>query len=577
MKKPYLFIKRIFDIILALLLGLILSPLLLVLTISVYFNLGSPVIYTQNRPGKKEKIFKMYKFRSMTNERNKYGDLLPDKDRLTKFGLFIRKASLDELPEIWNVLKGDMSFIGPRPLSIHYLPFYDDEEIRRHDVRPGLSGLAQVNGRNNAPWPQRMADDLYYVDHISFLLDIKIFLKTILKVVKQSDIKVRSDNSIKNFNVYKAVKEGEKMASNRDLEIGSEFEYDDSSVKESEQSVYDYLIKRPGYEDHQFTISGRNAIGLILDDILTIQDVHSAYVPSYACISMIQPFLDRNINIKYYDVHFSDEGIIFSLDQTKKVDVFLYMEYFGFDTDKTNLENILRYYASNNTLIIQDLTHNLFNKESIKMHADYSIISLRKWFALASGGIAYKANNLFYRKVNQSSDDIVTSKYEAMKLKKIYLEGNDINKSDFLKKFADFNNQLIRLDDNLTIDTYSLNYLKTKSYQEIINKRKRNSKFLYNSLVTNDGVRFLFKDLKDNEVPLFVPLVVDETQRDNLRKFLIEHHVYLPVHWPERLSEKTSIPNVELSLIVDQRYQEKQLENMIDLINSWNKDQLNID
>ena len=194
-----LFFKRIIDIFLSLIFILLFWWLYIVIIILVKKKLGSPVLFEQERPGLNEKIFTMYKFRTMTDEKDKNGNLLPDKDRLTKFGRFLRSTSLDEIPELWNVLKGEMSLVGPRPLLVEYLLKYTKEEKRRHEVRPGITGFAQVNGRNNTTWEERFKNDIYYVENISFLLDLRIIIKTILKVIKKSDINQSENVTMKNF------------------------------------------------------------------------------------------------------------------------------------------------------------------------------------------------------------------------------------------------------------------------------------------------------------------------------------------------------------------------------------------
>ncbi|WP_303753874.1 sugar transferase [Enterococcus sp. S86.2] len=176
------YVKRCLDILLSGLALIILSPAFLIVAILVRTKLGSPVLFKQLRPGKNEHIFPMYKFRTMTDEKDSTGNLLPDEIRLTKFGKLLRSTSLDELPELWNILKGDMSIIGPRPLLIEYLPLYNSEQKRRHDVRPGLTGLAQVNGRNAISWEEKFNLDCKYVDNITFIGDVKIFFLTIKKV-----------------------------------------------------------------------------------------------------------------------------------------------------------------------------------------------------------------------------------------------------------------------------------------------------------------------------------------------------------------------------------------------------------
>ena len=182
------YIKRLLDILICAAAMLLLSPVYLLTAFLVRVKLGSPVLFSQERPGKNEKVFKMYKFRSMTDERDENGELLPDEVRLTKFGKLLRSTSLDELPELWNIIKGDMSLVGPRPLLVRYLPLYNEEQKHRHDVRPGLTGLAQVNGRNAITWEEKFAWDVSYVKNVTFANDVKIMFQTAAKVLKRSDI-----------------------------------------------------------------------------------------------------------------------------------------------------------------------------------------------------------------------------------------------------------------------------------------------------------------------------------------------------------------------------------------------------
>lgn len=192
-------IKRLIDLLLSGMALIVLSPVYLILAILVRKRLGSPVIFSQQRPGRNEKIFQMYKFRSMTDERDAEGNLLPDEYRLTDFGKKLRATSLDELPELWNIFKGDMSIVGPRPLLVKYLPRYNDRQRHRHDVRPGLTGWAQVNGRNAISWEQKFAYDVEYVEKESFLLDVKIIWMTVGKVLHHSDINQDGSATMEEF------------------------------------------------------------------------------------------------------------------------------------------------------------------------------------------------------------------------------------------------------------------------------------------------------------------------------------------------------------------------------------------
>ena len=193
------FFKRVFDFILSLMAILLLSPIILILIIAGIINMGGNPFFTQERPGKDGKIFKLVKFKSMNNRRDENGELLPDELRLTAYGKFIRNTSLDELPELINILKGDMAIVGPRPLLVRYLTRYNATQARRHEVRPGLTGLAQVNGRNAISWEEKFRYDVEYVDNLSLMLDIKIILMTVLKVVKRDGISSENSATMEEF------------------------------------------------------------------------------------------------------------------------------------------------------------------------------------------------------------------------------------------------------------------------------------------------------------------------------------------------------------------------------------------
>ena len=193
------YVKRILDVLFSMLFLILFWWLILVIALLVKIKLGSPVIFKQPRPGKNEKIFNMYKFRTMTDERDENGELLPDEVRLTKFGKTLRSTSLDELPELFNIVKGDMSIVGPRPLLVRYLPLYNERQKHRHDVRPGFTGLAQVNGRNSISWEEKFEWDIKYVEHVTFLQDCRIILKTVGVVLKRDGINSASAATMEEF------------------------------------------------------------------------------------------------------------------------------------------------------------------------------------------------------------------------------------------------------------------------------------------------------------------------------------------------------------------------------------------
>lgn len=205
------YVKRILDFTLSLLALIVLSPIMLILYILVRIKLGNPVIFKQMRPGKDEKIFKLYKFRTMTDAKDEQGNLLPDEQRLTKFGKFLRSTSLDELPELINIIKGDMAIVGPRPLLVQYLEFYNEEQRHRHDVRPGLTGLAQVSGRNSLTWEEKFKQDIEYINHLTFINDVKIIFKTIGKVFKREGISQDGEATMERFDITQAQKQNVKV------------------------------------------------------------------------------------------------------------------------------------------------------------------------------------------------------------------------------------------------------------------------------------------------------------------------------------------------------------------------------
>jgi len=192
--------KRIIDIFVSFICLIILAPILLLLQISVHIFIGKPILFIDNRPGIKNKLFSLYKFRTMTNTKNSYGELLPDRDRITPLGKFLRNSSLDELPSLWNVLKGDMSLVGPRPLLIEYLSMYTPNQARRHDVKPGITGWAQINGRNAISWEEKFKLDVWYVDNQSMWLDIKILIRTVWKVLISEGISHTGHVTMEKFN-----------------------------------------------------------------------------------------------------------------------------------------------------------------------------------------------------------------------------------------------------------------------------------------------------------------------------------------------------------------------------------------
>ena len=563
-----IYIKRILDIVLSFAALVILSSVMIITAAAAAVLLGRPVLFTQPRPGRYEKIFRLYKFRSMTNEKGADGKLLPDAKRLTKFGRFLRASSIDELPELFNILKGDMSIVGPRPLSIYYLPHFPAQHRRRHDVRPGLTGLAQVSGRNSLPWDERFDKDIEYVDNLSFALDIKIILQTVMKVAGHSDVSVRGTAQVKDYGPYSILKEEGSMTQKSDQmtysEIGSYFwmEEGNGTLPETEP---DFL---PQMDDGSFTFSGRSAIDLVIRDILsTGKKINTVLVPSYGCVSMIQSFVDRGMNVVFYPVERQNGRFVYSLPEADAGSVVLIMSYFGLDTVYVK-EAISRLRAQGAT-VIEDITHNLLSEDTVSSDSDYVITSLRKWFAIPAGGWAGKRTGKFTQKPDTDSDRTVEAKVAAMKEKYDYLTGKITSKEHFLLENARFDNDLIHVDRMLAIDNISLGILKHTDVKSVIKKRRDNANALVRGLKDMAGRVMEIPDIGAEVTPLFVPVFMDTDMRDSLRKYLTGRGIYCPVHWPEVMGAPVGIRARELSLICDQRYGEGDMKAITDAVHEW--------
>lgn len=563
------YIKRLLDIILSTLALIVLSSVLGITALLVRIKLGSPVVFKQARPGKNEKIFYLYKFRSMTNEFGEDGRLLPDAQRLTKFGKFLRTSSLDELLELVNIIKGDMSIVGPRPLSIYYLPHYPANLRRRHDVRPGLTGLAQVNGRNNLPWDDRFEMDIKYVDSISFILDVRIIMNTVLKVLKHSDITVRGESKVKDYSPYRILQEeeagGEKLAGMTYTEIGSYFWLDESITTSSSDSKVDWL---PTVEDSSFAFSGRNAIDVAVRDILKKKTINRVFAPSYCCVSMLQSFIDRGLKIEFYDVGYEDGAFTYQLPDADEHSIVLIMSYFGLSV--TVAHAAIRKAHAQGAAVIEDITHSMLRSVAASECSDYLVASLRKWFGIPAGGWVGRKKGTLPEKPNLDSNHAVKEKIAGMNEKYDYLTGKIDSKENFLLVNATFDNDLIHVDRMLKIDDTSLNIISELDVGKVIEQRRKNAAVLLTGLQDLNG-KFLALpavNLK-SDTPLFLPIFMKTEDRDNLRKHLINCGIYCPIHWPEVMGAEAGVRANELSLICDQRYSEDDMQAIVDAIHAW--------
>lgn len=561
-------IKRILDIVLASVALVVFSPLIGITALAVRIKLGSPIVFKQARPGMGERIFYLYKFKSMTNAMDKNGMLLPDSKRLTKFGCFLRASSLDELLELINIIRGDMSIVGPRPLSVYYLPHYSKEHRTRHNVRPGLTGLAQVNGRNNLNWDERFAFDVQYVQNITFWGDVKIILNTVKKVLKSEDVTVRGANKVRDFGPYCILKEEGMMAEKANgmtySEIGSYFWLEKLAVLESTQP----LTWLPDVADSTFTFSGRASIEIALRDILDRQRVKKVYAPSYCCVSMLQSFIDHGLQIRYYDVTFENGMFHYDIDYSHDCDIVLIMNYFGIGVEQT--QDVIEQLRKGKAIIIEDITHSLLSGKIYSPYSDYLVVSLRKWFPVPTGGWLGKGTGRLAVKPNLKSNHTVDEKIQGMRVKAAFISGKAVNKEQFLLTNAKFENDLIHVDRMLNLDDMSYGILCGTDVNQVKIQRRRNAETLLWGLNKLKGSILRLPDFNlEKDTPLFVPVFLIEDDRDSLRKYLIDRGVYCPVHWPEVMGAPVSVRERELSLVCDQRYSENDMEVIVGYIKEW--------
>ncbi len=561
------YVKRGLDIFCALAALLVFCWLYAILALLVRIKLGKPVIFKQNRPGKDERIFTLCKFRTMTDARDENGDLLPDAQRLTKFGRILRATSLDELPEAWNILKGDMSVIGPRPWNYTDLKYYNDEERKRFELRPGLSGWAQVNGRNDASWPERIRCDIEYVQNVSFRFDLRIVFLSALKMIKHDNIGVRGEGDHRDFAVYRMIEEAERM--NKDIlpsqEIGSFFCFESGEYRTETMTPAGWL---PQGDDSVYTFSGRDAILWALRDISAHKTVKRAYIPSYCCTSMISPFLEQGIECCFYDVDYRN-GLRFDIQYDKKCDLFFAMNYFG--VRREEMDRAIEHFASRGVTVLEDITHTLLHTKPVSAHSDYAVASLRKWFSIPTGGFLLKREGKLDQKPCESGDDAVAGRIESMRLKQDYLDGKDVDKTRFLELSQRFEASLNYVHDAV-LDTRSAGILEKLDVAALAEKRRRNADVLYDCLEEDDTITPLFsREEAESGCPLFVPILLPNEDRNSLRDHLIENGVFCPIHWPEVLGTKPGIKPYELSLICDQRYDTQDMLRMVELIKQWKK------
>ncbi len=551
-------------------------PIILIITIWLHFaNKGAGVFFTQERPGKNEKIFRVIKFKSMTDERGANGKLLPDAQRLTKVGRFIRSTSLDELPQLFNVLMGDMALIGPRPLTSAYLPFYDKEQARRHEVRPGITGWAQVNGRNHQKLSKKFEMDVWYVDHLSLLLDIKILYMTVVNVINRKDVGIGSGDmrEVDDLHILERIIARKEALMVK--EIGSNFDLSPDINLDSEEPIDLDLYNIKG-EDTTFLSTGRSCISYILDDIEFYNPniIKNALIPPFTCHTVIEPFIKKGYKISAYSI---DQSLNINISRFRdeilnsEANVVLVHRYFGFDT-LVGFNEIIKEFSEKGVVFIEDKTQCLYSSHP-QINADYIVGSFRKWAALPDGGYAIKNVGQFIDKPEDYDNELMQRKLHAALLKYQYIHHHKGNKDVFLAEFRAAEDKLIDQDKYYAISPASSSIQVKMDKKSLKEKRRENYSYVYEFLNRIPNIKIITPKLSEFDVPLYIALSCKD--RNSLQAYLRDAYIYAPIVWPKAeqcptvCGDVDYIYNTVLCLPIDQRYDISDMERMVKKIEEY--------
>lgn len=547
------FFKRFFDLLLVIIVLICIGWFLIIIAFWLHFvNKEAGVFFTQNRPGKNAKIFKMIKFKSMTDERDKNGNLLPDSQRLTSIGRFLRSTSIDELPQLINVLRGDMALIGPRPLLLQYIPLYTTKHARRHEVRPGITGWAQVQGRNQAKLSQRFENDVWYVDHCSPWIDIKIAFLSVFKLFNHNDVGKGAEDMPDVDDLH-----FEFRIRGHIREYGSDYHLCETLRIEPSNSVAS-LFPNPNYYGN-----GRNAI----EGVIHKGGYKRIWMPKYFCYTVINRVRSLGIEILFYDdnpLRHDDDDVIAKLP-FKQGDVLFRMNYFGLRLPRDN--------SNLNIPVIEDHSHDLLSQWAQHSNADWCVASLRKILPIASGGIAWspKGYDLPVASKIDLCKEFASLRYEAMDMKKEYLKYSSIEKKSFRDKY--FISESIL--DNLPfcqIDDRSYDIVTNLDLEDWIARFRANWKVCIDLLIDKRLVLQSEDEFACN--PFSLVLLCDTAeQRNVLRSKLIANSIYPAILWPIPYEDGSSDEGFDfysrmLSIHCDARFTEQNIKFMAEMINS---------
>lgn len=463
-----------------------------------------------------------------------------------------------------------MSIVGPRPLSRFYLGYYKPEEKTRHNVKPGLTGLAQVNGRNAISWDDKFKYDIKYVDRISFLNDILILLKTIVVVFKRDGIGERNQDDLIDMHE-------ERSYMNKYREIGSSFElnpnYDKTLIRDEKELFNELLLYG---NERKLVSSGRGATSLVIETILKkYKDINkTVLLPSYTCESVIEPFLNYGFKVYYYNITSNlkvNKRNMIDKIKTKNISIVLFHSLFGFNNIK-NINKVIRKFKSNKIIFIEDITHNLYSTFK-RPKTQFKIASLRKWLELPDGGLVISKKDKLVDIIQGVDEKFEEIKLKASTLKYNYLNGEDIQKQIYLDLFNKAENMLENQLEIHDISYSSKKILLSTDINLLRSKRRNNYNLLYKNLCNINGIEIITPKLKETEVPLYFTLKYKG--RSDLQKFLRDYDIYAPIIWPK--------PNIEMevdenslqlydsliSIPCDQRYNDLDMYRIIDVINEY--------
>ncbi|WP_369361476.1 hypothetical protein [Priestia megaterium] len=352
-------------------------------------------------------------------------------------------------------------------------------------------------------------------------------------------------------------------------EIGSEYWIEENECKEFRRSQIQPWLNIGNA--NEYLLSGRTAIDLVLKDILYDKKVSTVYFPSYCCQSMLQPFIDNDIQVEIYNVYNTNSGLKFDIDTDQKCDVFFAMNYFGYSHGR--MDYYIEKFKKREVIVIEDITHSLLSSNSYNNNSDYRIASLRKWFPIVSGGLAVKADGSFNIKAsNHALDEMIRIRKSAMFDKARYMNGDKtVKKEDFLSKYSTANKMLNENYSLYKIDGDSFQILKAINIQKIIEVRRKNAQIIHDFIKKTNEIKPMFPILAEGDCPIFIPILLDKNLRNHLREYLINHNIYYPIHWPKPEVVKchstfTTIYDIELSMICDQRYDVDDIKGSINEI-----------